>query len=633
LLQNDDLEPEDILLITFTDNAASEMKDRVVAHCDYSMSALRDAPINTFHSYCNELLMKHGFRAPTKLGIDDRITSSTHVLEDDVIESEKFREYITQFIDNHPEYHDYFRIIRDTTSLLDIIKELAAKGVFPTANGWFRNSETYLDGDFDTFKQLFEEANEPNEGVNSLNQSDLRSNLSGFDRDRTYLPGAPSADDIRDGYPQIDERWAQRAFEEDRDELKAFIHDLYFEYIEFALSRNYLNFSFLLMFAFALLCEDHSLRDEVQFEHIMVDEFQDTSEIQFKLAMILAGTNNICVVGDWKQSIFGFQYADVDNIRRFKERLHTYKTELNDDAERISYPIDDITEIALVKNYRSTQSILDFSECSLTLPATKSEDIDPAIQDEITKLEATTEHNHSTIEAFTGDDEYKAILTRVQDIVGNQDYAVEDEDGDLRDPSYDDIAILTRTRRFGRELQNKATEFNIPVAYEGGVELFSTNQAILLLAWLRILENEDSERGWSVVLEKAGYNLDEVKHILDTSTYPSNMVEFRDRLEEAETIGAVARNVFEKYGFDDAYADTLVAILQETFNNTNRNRGDIIRFIEDSLESDATHEVDDNPGGDSITVQTIHAAKGLEHPIVILANINQYSFPPSGGNG
>ena len=633
LLRQDDVEPEDILLITFTNNAAAEMKERVVSNCDYSMSALRDAPINTFHGYCHEMLIRHGFSAPTRLGIDDRITSSTQLLENEVLEAERFREFINEFLDDHPEHHDYFRILRDPTSLLELMKGLAAKGVFPTDEGWFRNGDAYLDGDFEAFEELFDEANEPNEGANGPTQSDLRGRLSGFERGRCYLPDAPSESDLRDGYPQIDEAWSRRAFEEDRSALKRFVHDVYFEYIAFALRRNYLNFSFLLMFAFAMLCEDHALRDSVQFDHVMVDEFQDTSEIQFKLALLLAGTDNLCVVGDWKQSIYGFQYASVDNIRRFEQRLDAYKRELNGDHERVAFPVGDVNEIRLEKNYRSTQSILDFSRHSLTLPATNEEEVTLGEDETVTQLTATTDQDNSRIEAFTSDDEQEAILTRVQAIVGNDDYAVEGEDGELRPPSYDDVAVLTRTRRFGRELQRCADEYDIPVAYEGGVELFDTEHAILLLAWLRLLEDERSKRGWAVVLEEAGYTLDEAKHVLETESYPTNMLEFRERLTAVETVGAIARLVFDRYGFDDAYADALVAVLQGTFDSTNHNRGDIVRFMERSLDADATHDVDDNPGGDSITVQTIHAAKGLEHPIVILANVNQYSFPPTGGGG
>jgi len=69
----------------------------------------------------------------------------------------------------------------------------------------------------------------------------------------------------------------------------------------------------------------------------MIDEFQDSSEIQFKLALLLADTNNVCVVGDWKQSIYSFQYAAVENITEFESRLDRFVDELNEDHERVSW--------------------------------------------------------------------------------------------------------------------------------------------------------------------------------------------------------------------------------------------------------------------------------------------------------
>ncbi|CCQ35020.1 ATP-dependent DNA helicase PcrA protein [Halorhabdus tiamatea SARL4B] len=623
-------EPEDVLLVTFTNNAATEMKERVVARCDYSMSALRDAPISTFHSFCHNLLLEYGADAPSYLDIDDQITGSTQLLENEVIEADRFRTFLSQFVDAHPEHEAVFRVLNDPTALLELIRELAAKGVFPTVNGWYRDGEVSLDGDFETFEKLFAEANGPNEGANGATQSDLRDSLSGFERNRCFLPDAPSEDELRDSYPSIDDRWAEEAFMEDREALKEFVHDVYVEYIQFALRRNYLNFSFLQLFAFVLLCEDHALRESVAFKQVMVDEFQDTSEIQFKLALLLAETDNFCVVGDWKQSIYGFQYAAVENIRSFERRLREYKRELNGEHKRVDFPVEEVNTIPLRRNYRSTQSILDLSRHALTVSATGSESVDRTVKD-IDGLEADTDREHSTIAAFTSESEHEAILDRIETIVDNDAYAVEDDSGDLRTPSYDDIAVLTRTRRFGRELQTKADECAVPVAYEGGVKLFETDQAILLLAWLRILDDEDSRRGWAVVLEQAGYTLAEVEQILETGAYPDAMVAFRERLTARESVGAIARQVFDRYGYDDAYASSLVALLQDVSDGTTRNFGGMIRFIERSLDAEATHEIDDNPGGDSITVQTIHAAKGLEHPIVIVANVNRYSFPPSGG--
>jgi superfamily I DNA/RNA helicase len=251
----------------------------------------------------------------------------------------------------------------------------------------------------------------------------------------------------------------------------------------------------------------------------MIDEFQDSSEIQFKLSLLLADTNNVCVVGDWKQSIYSFQYAAVENITEFESRLDRFVDELNEDYERVSWATRPIIDIELVENYRSTQDILDFSEHSLVTPAASTDDVDEtAVRDRSVSLSSNAVHENSQIEAIQHEDEHEAVLTKIQEIVGNDAYQVE-EDGELRLPEYGDIAVLTRTRDFGRELLSVAEAHGLPMAYEGGIELFRSDPAKLLVAWLRILES-DAERGWAVVLEEAGYTLDEVKQVLDSEEYP-----------------------------------------------------------------------------------------------------------------
>ncbi|ELZ17092.1 UvrD-helicase domain-containing protein [Natrinema limicola] len=630
IVSQNDVEPDDVLLITFTRNAATEMKDRIVANCDYDMRALKDAPIQTFHSLCNDILEQHGFHAPTHLGIDDAITGSTQILENETIEREYFGGFIDQFSDDHSEYDDLFRSLSEPTELLNLINNLAAKGVFPTADGWYRDSKSHLEGDFDAFKDIFDEVNQPRNGGSK--QSKLRSKLGRYGKNKCYLPDAPDRSELRDprGTKAVPDEVAERAFDEDRKHLIGFIHDIYIEYLEFALRRNYLNFSFLQLFTFVLLCEDDDLRESLAFEYVMIDEFQDSSEIQFKLSLLLAGTDNICVVGDWKQSIYSFQYAAIENITEFDSRLERFTTDLNDDAERVSFPVEPITRIELEENYRSTQEILDFSEHALVTPASRRESIDrESILEQVVSLSSNTEHEHSRIEAFQHDDEHEAILTKVQEIVGNDAYAVED-DGELRTPEYGDIAVLTRTRDFGRDLLSVAEEYDLPMAYEGGIELFRTDQAKLLLAWLRILET-NADRGWAVVLERAGYTLDEIDHILGHESYPENMAAFRRELAALETTNAITRQVFDRYGYDGPTADVILTTIQSVYSTTTMTLGDLIRFIEQGIESGHTEEVHAAAGTNAITVQTIHSVKGLEHPIVILGNMNSGKFPPAGG--
>ena len=630
IVDQPEVEPEDVLLVTFTRSAAIEMKERIVDQSGYSLRELADAPISTFHAHCHAILDEHGFRAPTHLGIDDHITGSTEILEDELIEAELFREFLGQFRDGHPEYADQFRAIDDPSELLGLVKQLSAKGIFPTAAGWYRDGESHLDGDFEAFRTLFEEVNQPqNDG---RKQSELRSALGRYGGNKTYRPDAPSKADLRGGRgtKQLDDDVARRVFEEDREHLKQFVHDVFFEYLEFALGRNFLNFGFLQLFAFVLLCENHGIRERIAYEYVMIDEFQDTSEIQFKLALLLAGTDNLCVVGDWKQSIYSFQYADVANITDFRERLDRFRSQLNDDRQRVGFDATDVTRIELTENYRSTESILEFSEETLVTPASDGEDVDPAVLDDVVSLSSNASFDETTIEAVQHEDEHEAVLSTIHRIVGEEAYRVEDEDGDSRPPKYGDIAVFTRTRDYGRELLQVAEGFDFPMSYDGGVELFRTDQAKLLLAWLRILES-DADRGWAVVLERAGFTLDGIQELLSTDTYPNDMVEFRAELAEMETIGSVARRVFARYGFDGDYADVILHTIQSVYDATTMTRGDLIQFMKGAIEDGATHEVHTSAGDDSVTVQTIHAAKGLEYPIVILANMNDGRFPPRHG--
>jgi len=621
LLQEKKVEPDDILLVTFTNNAAENMKERIINHTEYEKSELRDAPISTFHSFCNRILTKYGHEAPKIIGIEDRITSSTRVLENEILERREFDRFMTDFKERHPEYEDYYRVTYEEKNLLDLIKSLGAKGIFPTKNGWFRNSERYLDGNYEEFKELFDEINEPIPGANGPNQSELRRKLSGY-KNKCFLSDAPTQTDIRGRNKQIPKKYAKICFEEKRSELKKFVHNIYFEYIEYALSRNYLNFSFIMMFAFALLCENHTLRKNLGFRYMMIDEFQDTNEIQFKLALLLSSSGNICVVGDWKQSIFSFQYASVENILDFKERLKDFKEDLNTDLERVNYPVNIDEEIKLRKNYRSTQELIDFSEQGLKLEATKKENLDvEEISSRITKLESVDDEDHSEIKAYTGEDEKEVILWKITQIVDDPDYLIKDDEEERR-IRYSDIAVLTRTRKFGLGLLEEAKNYDVPVAYEGGIELFRTRPSILLLAWLRIVQQRNSKRGWSVILDEADYNMAEIEKIFSERNYPEDMWHFRDVLLDQDSIGSLAKKVFDRYSIRDAFSNKMIEVIQSTYENTYFNRGDVISFIVDNIESNQTYEVDSTVEEDVFKIQTIHSSKGLEYPVVILADMS-----------
>ena len=622
LLENG-VEPEDIFLATYTRNAADEMMERIMRKSDVPEARIFDAAISTFHSHCQKILERNGLEAPNLIGVENQITDDIQLMESQIREVQEFQSFYQSFREKNPEYRDFYRIVREPSNLLDLIKSLASKGVIPEKNGWFKDTEKYLEGDREEFIEIFEELNQPQEGKNGKKQSKLRGKLSRFDY-KTYLDDAPEKSELRGdrGTKSVRRDFCEKAFDQNRDDLTEFIHDLYFGYITYSLERNYLNFSFLMMFTYILLYEKPRVRRDESFDYLMIDEFQDTNEIQFKLALLMADKPNICAVGDWKQSIYSFQYAEVENIQEFKERLERFKLELNQGYERVIFDVNAVEKIALEKNYRSTQDILDLSEVSLELRGNRYEDVE---EKDITSLVSEKDSQDSTIQKFRSEEEVEAILHKIQEVVDNSDYLYE-EDGEERKIKYDDIAVLTRTRSLGLELQDKARENGIPAAYEAGLELFKTNPALILLAWLRII-NSNSRRGWAVVLEETGYNVEEAQAIVEANSYPDDMKDFKEKLEEERNLKAVGRKVFNRYGYSSAVSERIIEVLTETFKSSFMNTGQIIRFIEENIEEEEIYEVDNSVRENTVKIQTIHGAKGLEYPVVFVSGVNNGVFP------
>jgi len=135
ILESTDATPEDMLLVTFTRNAAREMRERIVQQTDYDLRELQAAPISTFHAYCFRLLRRYGHTVLETLGIDDQIPDSIDLIEESVREQQLFQRFMATFADGHPEHADTLRIFRDRTTLHALIGELAAKGVIPTREG------------------------------------------------------------------------------------------------------------------------------------------------------------------------------------------------------------------------------------------------------------------------------------------------------------------------------------------------------------------------------------------------------------------------------------------------------------------------------------------------------------------
>lgn len=625
-------DPNRILLLTFTDNAAENMRDKIIKECGdrYNINKLKRAPISTFHSFCNKLIKTDGLESPKFLGIDGVIQNPT-VMEKDIYERQFFRRFFNNFREKFPQYNDIYKIIK-SNDILDLIKKLCCKGIFPSKHGWFNNGEELLYGNLELYrKKKFDVLNKPIVGSRGRTASRLLQSFSDTFKKGHYLnlPDFELFNDL-----QITEEALRVAFNDDRTLLMQFVHDVYFNYIDHCVKMNRINFDFMIMFAFILLYHNHKLRQEKAFDYVMVDEFQDTNEIQFMMVLMLMKSNNLCVVGDWKQGIYAFRNATIDNILDFDEKLVTYKQVLNKDYERITYDITAFHHEFDI-NYRSSQKILDFSEKSLTIPATEKDYVQEDIKDKITHLKSALElEDRTNIEFLLGkdrDDEQRIVLAKIQEIVKGDRYLIKELKEDfysIRKPTYRDIAVLCRDRAFGLELQAQAIRFGIPANYDGGVELFKTEPALLVLAWLRLMVNPNNRRGWITILEKEGYNYSEINHIVNSGKYPERLVNFREEIKKEEKdIVSLVGKIMKFHNLTDSYADAVVVNIQSLFNNMLISIPELINFIEENIEAEETYEVDINLSDNAVTIQTIHGAKGLEYPIVIIANVNQRHFP------
>ena len=617
--------PENILLLTFTNNASQNMRDKVIRECSdkCNITDLARAPISTFHSFCNGLLMQYGLDSPTHLGINGFLRNPI-VLQSEVYERQLFRRFYNNFRSKKDQYKDIFRVVKHN-NVYEVLRKLCCKGIFPKRDGWFNNGLEMLEADLELYKQKkHDDLNNPKFGKDFIKRL----------KDDLYIT-MPDIEEIFNKdvlKPEV----IEEAFYDDRSLLLGFMHDVYFDYIEYCVKMNRINFDFMIMFAFILLYYDHVLRENKTFEYVMVDEFQDTNEIQFMMVLMLMKTNNLCAVGDWKQGIYAFRNATIDNILEFDEKLRFYKDMLNSDYERINFDVS-AQHLEFNINYRSSQKILDFSERSLIIPATQQEDIDISISKKIVHLESGFDLQDKTkiefYQAKNKDEEYDLILSKIQDMVDNDDYLIKEMKNDeyvTRHVRLKDIAILSRKRDFALELVDRAIKLGIPANYDGGIELFKTEPALLLLAWLRVIADEDNRRGWIAILEKEDYNYREIEAIIRSKKYPSNLVSFRgDLLLEDKDIISLIEKIFRFHNFSDVYSNAIVVQIGSLFKDFLIPVSELVGFIEDNIEGEETYEVGINKSDDAITIQTIHGAKGLEYPVVFISDVNYRRFAPA----
>ena len=399
---------------------------------------------------------------------------------------------------------------------------------------------------------------------------------------------------------------------------------------------NAVDFDDLLILAVKLLKEYSSIKNfwSDRFKFITVDEFQDTNHKQMELIQLLSGSEqNVCVVGDDDQSIYGWRGAEIKNILEFERFFKSPKT------------------ITLEQNYRSNQAILHTANSSILNNVGRRS---KSLWSEIDSKE------NVRIIAMPGDDEEAQFVV---------DEILEMTATEKR--SYEDIAILFRMNSLSRMFESKLREYKIPYKVVGGQSFFDRREIKDLLAYLSVIKNQDDDinllriinnppRGIgaatvSLAVEKSrefrasiSSTFQNPEFISDLSTKAASKVDaFVDLIEsyrvpmvaEFSSFGILFKQLVEEIGYIDYLGRTC-----KTDSELQNRRNNIFEFIdsmkgyqdrgkknglEDFLDDIALQqdrdEEDESQGG--VSLITLHAAKGLEFPAVYMVGVEEGILP------
>lgn len=420
---------------------------------------------------------------------------------------------------------------------------------------------------------------------------------------------------------------------------------VYLEYERRMRSNNALDFDDILVKTVELFQKDEDTLAYYQrrFRYILVDEYQDTNIVQFKLLKLLANyvnedgeiENNLCVVGDDDQSIYKFRGADIRNILNF---------------EKI-YP--NALVIKLEENYRSTGNIL---EAANGVISNNSERKDKRLW---TSKEGGASISYKTYD--TGEREAAGTASTIMRTV------------DEGRAAYSDIAVLYRTNAQSRAIEEKLIYSNIPYKLYGGTNFYSRREIKDILAYLKTLNNpkDDNQVRRILNVPKRGIGSATEDRIAEYAL--ENDISFFDACVRVKSISGLSRAAakVEKFvafiegkarEFKDASClkDEIETLIDETgyieelklegtdealgrienieelinkvaiFEIGNNDAGDVKlgNFLADvSLATDVDNKDSENKNADKVTLMTLHSAKGLEFKIVFIVGMEEGLFP------
>ena len=628
LLRQENTGTKDVLLMTFTRNAANEMEERIrgkIAETELAASS-KFLQTSTFDSFCFSVVMESPETVSRFFKMEEILTRKASITDNYSLNLEYFTDVFDRFMISNPDEYGLQGVVasQSVPELFKIINELMSRGIVPLKKGWFGGDDgkRLLGVPDEVFGRLITLNREfKPQGGNKLSAFLLEK----MSDDRVFM----ETYNISGTEPLPEEMLKEAAFE-DRNSALELIHDIYYEYIRNSINDDRLTYGLVATFAFIVLYTEKTVRERMSVKYLMIDEFQDTNENQLMIALMLLKEANLCVVGDWKQGIYGFRHVSIDNITNFKDRAKALRKWLNDDIVRVPYSIPEVKKLPLIINYRSSQIIIDTAFEALYVPGKEDEIIDKEkLNKDIIRITADrkdigADTKVEFVSALSREDEVSEVIRTIAKYVTEVHYI--HNGNEKRRADFGDIAVLCRKTALCREISAAASIAGIPAFLQGDIEVMCTREGKLLLAWLKYVNNEDDEKGIGPILADAGYSLEEIlkmrrdpPQIFSTKR---NMLRFKRR-----RITDLISSIFAFYNLNNDITQTIISVISSSHRESLLTISDVIRMLEKDIESQTKYEVDGMLDRKAVTIQTMHKSKGLEYPIVIIAGMDIGEMP------
>jgi len=406
--------------------------------------------------------------------------------------------------------------------------------------------------------------------------------------------------------------------------------DIYKGYQNALKESNALDFDDLLILPLELFKANQDILTYYQkkFQYVLIDEYQDTNKPQFEFVKCIASKHqDICVVGDDDQSIYGWRGADVSNILDFSS----------------SFP--DPFVIKLEQNYRSTKSILDVANSVITNNVTRAEK----------SLWTNNEKGHKV--SYLNLYNEKLEATKIVDTI---------QDRCKKDFSLNDAVILYRTNYQSRQIEDFLRRRSIPYNIIGGVKFYERKEIKDVLAYLRLISNLkdqvsllrvinfpargigktsinkilklklDENQGAFQILDSVE-KLDIGKKQKESIKAFSNLIKNLNDLSDSQNVYEVALRLVSDIDLKKHYCVNEIPEDVDRWENVQELLNSIQEYCENSDQKDLRSFLEEvslltdidqwNNNDEAITLMTVHSSKGLEFPLVFIAGMEEGLFP------